>query len=85
MLYTVMVIEHERFENKYGMEMIEEKIIEEVEHGAASAAEKTALKLVEKYEEMEGEYKIFVHYLHKDSPCYLNPMEGMSPVGVSWL
>lgn len=85
MIYTVMAIENVKFLNMMDMEMTEEKTLERIKCGDAESAEKEALRLVDKYEAMDGDYEVIVHYLHEDSPCYLNPVGGHSPVGESWM
>lgn len=71
----------ETFENKYGMEMEELKLVGEKGCNTATQAEKAAKEL---YEEGADHIEI-VHLGSKDFAVrYWNPREGISAAGVNW-
>lgn len=81
----------EEMNMKYTITVIDKKSEEQdptvLEKGAYTQekAVEIAEELARKYEGEEDKYSIFIHYLHPDSPCYINPLTGANPTGESWL
>jgi hypothetical protein len=44
-----------------------------------------AEKLAEQWTNEEQYSSIYIHYNHKDSDCYYNPVVGFEPVGKDWI
>ena len=81
----------EEMKMKYTITVIDKKSTDQdptiLEKGAYTQekAIEIAEELARKHEGEEDKYSIFIHYLHPDSPCYINPLTGANPTGESWL
>jgi hypothetical protein len=61
--------------------IIEERPLKPIEKRTSNEAEKLVKKMAE-----SGKYStIYIHYNHKDSDCYYNPIVGFEPVGKDWI
>lgn len=83
MNFVVEGYKTEVFENAYGMEMQEDKLVSETRYQTADQAEKAAKKLYEQ----GGIDLIYISHLGgKDfASRYWNPREGISATGVNWV
>lgn len=76
MRYSVCAFEE--YETVAGMD---EKPLQPIDAGTSDRAEKIAKEMTE-----TGKYStIYIHYSHRDSDCYWNPVVGFEPVGKDWI